>query len=110
LGKLDKPDVDDIEGLSPAIPSTKRAHSSIPVPTSRLSRKNDYLRVHFCARGKPHCPICVQEIRKIAWMEKVVCVLSLRKKLKGKSPFTRLVKGRKGEYTSFLYDFLRTAS
>lgn len=109
LGKLDKPDVDDIEGLSPAISIDQKAHSSNPRSTvATITEIYDYLRVLFARAGKPHCPICGQEIRKMSLEEIVDAVISVcGKKLKGNiAVYAPVVKGRKGEYYQLLYDFL----
>jgi len=109
LGKLDKPDVDDIEGLSPAISIDQKAHSSNPRSTvATITEIYDYLRVLFARAGKPHCPICGQEIRKMSLEEIVDAVIeSCGKKLKSNiAVYAPVVKGRKGEYYQLLYDFL----
>lgn len=109
LGKLDKPDVDDIEGLSPAISIDQKAHSSNPRSTvATITEIYDYLRVLFARIGKPHCPICGQEIRKMSLEEIVDATISVcGKKLKNNvAVYAPVVKGRKGEYYQLLYDFL----
>src|SRR3990167_6156720 len=59
LGKLDKPDVDEIEGLSPAISIDQKSHSHNPRSTvATITEIYDYLRVLFARAGKPHCVIC----------------------------------------------------
>ncbi len=66
LGQMDKPDVDDIEGLSPAISIDQKAHSANPRSTvATITEIYDYLRVLFARIGKPHCPICSNEIRRL---------------------------------------------
>src|SRR5271157_134257 len=59
LGRLDKPDVDEIEGLSPAISIDQKSHSSNPRSiVATLTEIFDYLRVLYARLGKPHCPKC----------------------------------------------------
>src|SRR3989338_4318359 len=66
LGQMEKPDVDDIEGLSPAISIDQKAHSHNPRSTvATLTEIYDYLRVLFARIGKPHCPKCGREIQKL---------------------------------------------
>ena len=66
LGRLDKPDVDDIEGLSPAISIDQKSHSANPRSTvATITEIYDYLRVLFARAGKPYCPTCGREIKKL---------------------------------------------
>lgn len=72
LGQMDKPDVDEIEGLSPAISIDQKAHSSNPRSTvATITEIYDYLRVLYARVGKPHCPICQKPIRKMTIDEMV---------------------------------------
>ena len=76
LGQMEKPDVDDIEGLSPAISIDQKAHSSNPRSTvATITEIYDYLRVLFARIGKPHCPKCGEEIQKLTNEEMVDVVL-----------------------------------
>ena len=110
LGRLDKPDVDEIEGLSPAISIDQKSHTSNPRSTvATITEIYDYLRVLFARGGKPHCPRCGKEIRKMANDEIVDAVARLYKKRKSDKNLVVLapaVRGRKGEYYQLLYDFL----
>lgn len=109
LGKLDKPDVDDIEGLSPAISIDQKAHSSNPRSTvATITEIYDYLRVLFARVGKPHCPICGHEIRKMSLEEIVDAVISISGEVleTNIAIYAPVVRGRKGEYYQLLYDFL----
>src|SRR3989338_5231042 len=64
LGKLDKPDVDDIQGLSPAISIDQKSRSANPRSTvATITEIYDYLRVLFARAGTPHCLICGEEIK-----------------------------------------------
>ncbi len=110
LGKLDKPDVDEIEGLSPAISIDQKAHSSNPRSTvATITEIYDYLRVLFARVGKPYCPECGAEIRKMTASEIVDHVIELYAENKDRKNLLILapvVRGRKGEYYQMLYDFL----
>ncbi|MBI2013875.1 MAG: excinuclease ABC subunit UvrA [Candidatus Colwellbacteria bacterium] len=110
LGKLDKPDVDEIEGLSPAISIDQKAHSANPRSTvATITEIYDYLRVLFARAGKPHCPECGTQIRKMTPSEIVDAIIELYKQDKTNKNLVVLspaVRGRKGEYYQMLYDFL----
>ncbi len=72
LGQMDKPDVDEIEGLSPAISIDQKAHSANPRSTvATITEIYDYLRVLYARVGKPYCPICGKPIRKMTIDEMV---------------------------------------
>ncbi|MFH2136734.1 MAG: excinuclease ABC subunit UvrA, partial [Patescibacteria group bacterium] len=76
LGQMDKPDVDEIEGLSPAISIDQKAHSANPRSTvATITEIYDYLRVLFARVGKPHCPVCGKEIKKMTVEEIVDWIL-----------------------------------
>lgn len=111
LGRLDKPDVDEIEGLSPAISIDQKAHSSNPRSTvATITEIYDYLRVLFARIGVPYCPICGTEIRRMTAAE-IVDALVAFSAPKGKVQKELIVmapsvRGRKGEYYQLLYDFL----
>lgn len=118
LGRLDKPDVDEIEGLSPAISIDQKSHSANPRSTvATITEIYDYLRVLFARVGDPHCPICGKKIRKLTAEEIVDAIIEFVetcRDAKGSGitstdTFTLLapvVRGRKGEYYQMLYDFL----
>lgn len=110
LGRLDKPDVDEIEGLSPAISIDQKSHSGNPRSTvATITEIYDYLRVLFARLGKPYCPKCGHAIVKFTTEEIVDAAIALAKKLKGQGELKILapaVLGRKGEYYQMLYDFL----
>lgn len=110
LGRMAKPDVDEIEGLSPAISIDQKSHSANPRSTvATITEIYDYLRVLFARAGTPHCPQCGKEIRKMTNEEIVDAVVqiseenSTRRNLLILAP---VVRGRKGEYYQLLYDFL----
>lgn len=110
LGKLDKPDIDEIEGLSPAISIDQKAHSANPRSTvATITEIYDYLRVLFARAGKPFCPKCGHEIRKMTVSEIVDHIIEFYEEDKsGKNLLVMapVVQGRKGEYYQLLYDFL----
>ena len=86
LGKLDKPDVDEIEGLSPAISIDQKAHSRNPRSTVATSTEiYDYLRVLFARLGTPHCPECGQKIKKMTKDEIVDVAVEIAKTAKAKT-------------------------
>ncbi|MBI5370353.1 excinuclease ABC subunit UvrA [Candidatus Uhrbacteria bacterium] len=109
LGQMEKPDVDDIEGLSPAISIDQKAHSNNPRSTvATITEVYDYLRVLFARVGRPHCVTCGQEIQKLTNEEMVDVVLERLKGQKGTKGMIKIlapvVLGRKGEYYQLLYD------
>ena len=110
LGRLDKPDVDEIEGLSPAISIDQKSHSANPRSTvATITEIYDYLRVLFARVGDPFCPQCGRAIKKMTSEEIVDTVIEISKKNKDAKNLLILapaVLGRKGEYYQMLYDFL----
>ncbi len=113
LGQMEKPDVDEIEGLSPAISIDQKVHSNNPRSTvATITEVYDYLRVLFARVGRPHCVKCRQEIQKLTNEEMVDVVLStLSSKTTGiihkdhsVKVLAPVVLGRKGEYYQLLYD------
>ena len=110
LGRLDKPDVDEIEGLSPAISIDQKSHSSNPRSTvATITEIYDYLRVLFARAGTPFCPVCGTEIRRMTNEQIVDVAVDISKENESKRNLVVLapvVRGRKGEYYQLLYDFL----
>ncbi|MFZ2190268.1 MAG: excinuclease ABC subunit UvrA [Candidatus Magasanikiibacteriota bacterium] len=111
LGGMQKPDVDEIEGLSPAISIDQKAHSANPRSTvATITEIYDYLRVLFARIGEPHCPLCNTKIEKMTTDEMVERIVKSQKSVKSKSHDEELiilapvVRGRKGEYYQMLYD------
>ena len=110
LGQMDKPDVDSIEGLSPAISISQKALSRNPRSTvATMTEIYDYLRVLFARIGKPYCPTCGREIKRLTIDEMFNLVIQKAKELKAEylMIFSPVVRGRKGEYYQLLYDFLQ---
>ncbi len=106
LGQMDAPDVDEISGLSPAIAIDQKGHSHNPRSTvATLTEIYDYMRVLFARLGKPFCPDCGREIKKLSPQEMVDFVAE---KSGGKPVIVLapVVRGRKGEYYQLLYDLL----
>jgi excinuclease ABC subunit A len=111
LGKMDKPDVDEIEGLSPAISIDQKSHSHNPRSTVATTTEiYDYLRVLFARLGEPHCPKCGHKIKKMTAEEIVDAVWDIAREAKKTAKelliLAPAVRGRKGEYYQLLYDFL----
>lgn len=110
LGRLDKPDVDEIEGLSPAIAIDQKAHSANPRSTvATITEIYDYLRVLFSRVGTPFCPICGREIRRMSSSEIIDAIIGAvadTKDAKELVVMAPVVRGRKGEYYQLLYDLL----
>lgn len=130
LGQMDKPDVDEIEGLSPAISIDQKAHSANPRSTvATITEIYDYLRVLYARIGHPHCPICSKPIKKMSVDEMVDVLLKqtdlahkqageVKEEKEAKKKKTTdakhsneiivlapVVRGRKGEYHQLLQDF-----
>ena len=109
LGQMDKPDVDEISGLSPAIAINQKALSHNPRSTvGTLTEIYDYLRVLYARLGEVYCPTCGGRIQKLTLDEMMDIVLENAKKLKTENVvvFSPVVRGRKGEYYQLLYDYL----
>ncbi|MFA6973508.1 MAG: excinuclease ABC subunit UvrA [Parcubacteria group bacterium] len=107
LGQMEKPDVDYIEGLSPAISISQKSASQNPRSTvGTVTEIHDYLRLLFAKIGIPHCPIDGKEISKLSTDEIVSKVLEIgeKKEIEILSP---IVRSRKGEYSSLLLDMYK---
>ncbi|NDE68263.1 ABC-ATPase UvrA, partial [bacterium] len=121
LKQMQKPDVDEIVGLSPAISIDQKSRSNNPRSTvATITEIYDYLRILFARVGKPYCLVCDREIHKITKEE---ILQSVVKQVSGKNKKTKevfgitltdakikvyapIVVGRKGEYYQMLYDLL----
>ena len=98
LGLMDKPDVDSIEGLSPAISIDQKTTSHNPRSTvGTVTEIHDYLRLLFARAGTPHCPICGRVIEKQSASEIVDRLLETLSEQRA-FVVAPLVRGRKGEY------------
>ena len=96
LGRLDKPDVEYIEGLSPAISIDQKTTSNNPRSTvGTVTERYDYLRLLFANIGIPHCPVCGNEIKQMSVQEIVDKVMLLENgtKIQIISPIVRAKKG-----------------
>ncbi|MFC3772808.1 excinuclease ABC subunit UvrA [Paenibacillus sp. GCM10012303] len=104
LGQMDKPDVDSIEGLSPAISIDQKTTSRNPRSTvGTVTEIYDYLRLMFARIGKPHCPDHGIEItaQSVEQMIDRIMEYPERTKLQILAP---IISGRKGEHTKLLAD------
>ena len=102
LGQMDKPDVDNIEGLSPAISIDQKTTSRNPRSTvGTVTEVYDYLRLLFARIGHPHCPRCGREISQqtVQQMVDQIMVLPERTRLQILAP---VIKGKKGEHGKVL--------
>ena len=98
LGQTNKPDVDNIEGLSPAIAIDQKTTSKNPRSTvGTVTEIYDYLRLLYARVGVPHCPVCGKEIKKQTVDQIVDKVMALeeRTKIQVLAP---VVRGKKGEH------------
>jgi excinuclease ABC subunit A len=108
LGRMDKPDVDYIEGLSPAISIDQKGPSHNPRSTvGTVTEIYDYLRLLFARVGRPYCPQCGREIARQTVQQIVDAVLNIEpgKRIMILSP---LIRDRKGEHQQ-IFDDLRKA-
>jgi excinuclease ABC subunit A len=123
LNTMQKPDVDEIIGLSPAISIDQKSRSNNPRSTvATITEIYDYMRILFARIGKPHCLECGREIKKLSHEEIMETILNtvksidtkkIDKKIMGVEVndlkvglYAPLVVGRKGEYYQLLYDLL----
>ena len=129
LRQMQKPDVDEITGLSPAISIDQKSRSNNPRSTvATITEIYDYLRVLYARIGHPHCPTCGREVRKLSNEEILESIIEIVNKSSKSSKSTiaakkdaklitdvsdakvrilsPIVVGRKGEYYQLLYDLL----
>lgn len=98
LGQMDKPDVDFIEGLSPAVSIDQKSTSRNPRSTvGTITEVYDYLRLLWARIGKPHCPQCARPIARQTPQQIVDRVLELEEGTRFQV-LAPIVRGRKGEY------------
>ena len=104
LGQMEKPDVDYIEGLSPAISIDQKTTSKNPRSTvGTVTEIYDYLRLLYARIGIPHCPVCGKEITQQTIDQIVDNILLYPEKTKIQI-MAPIVRGRKGEYVKELDD------
>jgi excinuclease ABC subunit A len=123
LRQMQKPEVDEISGLSPAIAIDQKSRSNNPRSTvATITEIYDYLRVLYSRVGHPHCPLCDREVRKLSNEEILETIIkSVEKSGKLTKSEAKLIAnvstakvtilapivvGRKGEYYQQLYDML----
>ncbi len=110
LGVMDKPDVDNIEGLSPAISIDQKSASHNPRSTVGTTTEiYDYMRLLFARIGHPHCPICGREISQMSVEQMAQAILSVAEGSHSKRGrrimiLAPIVKDRKGEYSQLFED------
>ena len=98
LGQMDKPDVDFIEGLSPAVSIDQKSTSKNPRSTvGTITEVYDYLRLLYARIGKPHCPKCGDPISRQSPQQIVDQILSMAPKTKFQI-LAPIIRERKGEY------------
>ncbi|HET8662015.1 MAG TPA: excinuclease ABC subunit UvrA [Micromonosporaceae bacterium] len=98
LGQMDKPDVDFIEGLSPAVSIDQKSTSRNPRSTvGTITEVYDYLRLLFSRAGEPHCPTCGRPISRQTPQQIVDRILALEEGTRFQV-LAPVVRGRKGEY------------
>ena len=108
LGQMDKPDVDYIDGLSPAISIDQKTTSKNPRSTvGTVTEIYDYLRLLWARVGTPHCPKCGKEIRQQTVDQIIDQILALPEgtRIQVMAP---VVRGRKGEHTKIFDDARRS--
>ncbi|MCQ2432451.1 MAG: excinuclease ABC subunit UvrA, partial [Clostridia bacterium] len=107
LGQMDKPDLDSIEGLSPAISIDQKTTSKNPRSTvGTVTEIYDYLRLLYARIGIPHCPVCGKEIRQQTVDQIIdrICTLPERTKMLILAP---VVRGKKGMHEKVFEDAKR---
>jgi len=98
LGQMDKPDVDFIEGLSPAVSIDQKSTNRNPRSTvGTITEVYDYLRLLFARAGRPHCPVCMEPITKQSPQQIVDRLLELPEGTRFQV-LAPVVRARKGEY------------
>ena len=111
LGVMDKPDVDKIDGLSPAIAIDQKTTSKNPRSTvGTITEIYDYLRLLYARVGHPHCPNCEREISRQSSdqiVQRILEIVAMQKDFKSEKGvrffvLAPIVKDRKGEYSTLL--------
>ena len=98
LGQMDKPDVDFIEGLSPAVSIDQKSTNRNPRSTvGTITEVYDYLRLLFARAGRPHCPVCGEAITRQSPQQIVDRLLELPERTRFQV-LAPVVRGRKGEF------------
>lgn len=108
LGQMNKPDVDYIEGLSPAISIDQKTTSKNPRSTvGTITEINDYLRLLYARIGIPHCPKCGKVISQQTVDQMIDKVMDLEEKTRIQI-MAPVVRGRKGEYVKLIEDIKKS--
>ncbi len=106
LGQMDKPDVDFIEGLSPAVSIDQKSTNRNPRSTvGTITEVYDYLRLLFARAGKPHCPNCGKAIAKQTPQNIVDQILELPAETKFQV-LAPMIRARKGEFVDLFKDLI----
>ncbi len=104
LGQLDKPDVDSIEGLSPAISIDQKTTSKNPRSTvGTVTEIYDYLRLLYARLGVPHCPVCGREIKKQT-VDTILDSILTMKEGERFMVLAPMVRGKKGRHDKIFAD------
>src|ERR1700760_4382649 len=104
LGQMDKPDVDSIDGLSPAISIDQKTTSRNPRSTvGTVTEISDYLRLLYARIGHPHCPVCGEPISKQTPQQIVDRVLEMPEGTRFQV-LAPVIRERKGEYSELFDD------
>ncbi len=107
LGQMDKPDVDFIEGLSPAISIDQKSSSRNPRSTvGTVTEVYDYLRLLYARIGRPHCPTCGRPVARQSPQQIVDRILAMEEGTRF-LVLAPVVRGRKGEYGALLDDLAK---
>ena len=102
LGQMEKPDVDEIQGLSPAISIDQKTTNRNPRSTvGTITEIYDYLRLLFARTGIPHCPVCGEPVQAQTPQQMVDALLAYPERTRFQI-LAPVVRGRKGEFTDLL--------
>lgn len=105
LGQMDKPDVDHIDGLSPAVSIDQKTTSNNPRSTvATVTEIYDYLRLLYARAGRPHCHVCGEPVASSTSQQMVERILALPEGTRF-MVLAPVVRGRKGEYGKLLKEF-----
>ncbi len=106
LGQMDKPDVDFIEGLSPAVSIDQKSTNRNPRSTvGTITEVYDYLRLLFARAGTPHCPVCGEEITRQSPQQIVDRLVTLPERTRFQV-LAPIVRGRKGEFVDLFSELV----
>ncbi len=104
LGQMDKPDVEHIDGLSPAVSIDQKTTSNNPRSTvATVTEIYDYLRLLYARAGRPHCHVCGEPVASSTPQQMVDQVLALPEKTRF-MVMAPVIRGRKGEYGKLFKD------